>query len=358
MSIEQFLQEALECSVYVSPRDVGLSADELREAATQAGYRPGETDDAIAILGQRSQKVGAKYKPLLVGLARGLNSNFGSPIEHDFRDPTAFEFVRGELAELRREAGKGKSLACDVIIERGVAKGLDRLAIELAITVDVLNGVLEETATGIRQAHDGLTAHLATTQLSNQGGRPPHPRPTILKTHGIVRDIIARRTDGRPKASNPLDAFLECLDGLGQNRFRAWWMQEHQELRLVDKTQQPTMALVLSASLAEAALTFTVPRAQKYGMLQGLDANPRRWKLPDLIKGVKAGIGKDPIFDERTALRALTLNETRQRIHAGFLIDSVPTGPIPDLKPEQVRDGLQTVDLVVRAIVDWLATHL
>jgi hypothetical protein len=62
-------------------------------------------------------------------------------------------------------------------------------------------------------------------------------------------------------------------------------------------------------------------------------------------------------LDDDTAQRALKLNETRQRIHAGYLIDTIPTGPIPELKPEEAEDGLQTAKLVIRRIVDWLGRH-
>jgi hypothetical protein len=48
------------------------------------------------------------------------------------------------------------------------------------------------------------------------------------------------------------------------------------------------------------------------------------------------------------------VNESRQRIHAGFLIETVQTGPIPDLKPEEAEDGIHTAELVVRKVVDWL----
>jgi hypothetical protein len=84
-------------------------------------------------------------------------------------------------------------------------------------------------------------------------------------------------------------------------------------------------------------------------------AKPRTWKFNDLIHGAKSGDASvDPILDERTAQRGLDLHETRQRIHAGFLIDHVPTGPIPDLRPEEARDALQTADALVRSVLDWI----
>jgi hypothetical protein len=164
----------------------------------------------------------------------------------------------------------------------------------------------------------------------------------------IVRDIIERRTDGRPATSNPLDAFESCLSALGHERFRAWWIQQRHELRLAGP-MQPTTSLVLSASLAEGALAFVVPRAQKHGLMTRIDiTKPRQWGFDDMVKGANSGNPAiDPILDEPTSIRALQLNATRQRIHAGFLIDTVASGPIPDLKPEEARDGVQTAESVV-----------
>jgi hypothetical protein len=44
----------------------------------------------------------------------------------------------------------------------------------------------------------------------------------------------------------------------------------------------------------------------------------------------------------------------RQRIHVGSIIEAVPSCPVPDLRPEQARDAAQTVDILVRRIIDWL----
>jgi hypothetical protein len=67
------------------------------------------------------------------------------------------------------------------------------------------------------------------------------------------------------------------------------------------------------------------------------------------------GFDRFPLhLDDRTAQRGLDLHDARQRIHAGFLIERVPVGPIPDLRPEEARDAVQTADAVVRAVLMWL----
>lgn len=355
-NIGQFIQDAIECSVYLSPRDIGLTAEEIREATKQAGFLRGETNDALA--SPIIRRDGKRCFPTLLGIRRGLSVDFNFAFSPEYRKWEAFEFVRQELLQLAREVGAAQaSLPRDTLVERGVAKGHDRKDVEIAITITVLEDIFQEKNGSISQGH--ATYALPSQQIAQTGARSPFPRPGIERTYGIVRDIIERRTDGRPAASEPLDAFEACLGTLGHDRFRAWWVQKRHELRLANQTQQPTTVLVMAASLAEGALAFVVPRAQKSGLMGRIDVSkPRQWRFDDLVKGAKSG---DPnveaILDERTSQRALDLNAARQRIHAGYLIDTIPTGPIPDLRPEEARDAVQTVELVVRKIVDWLGRH-
>jgi hypothetical protein len=171
-----------------------------------------------------------------------------------------------------------------------------------------------------------------------------------------VRNVIERRSDGRPVAAEPLDAFVGELEALGHGRFRTWWLQQVAELRRQDPVQNPTAAIILAASLAESALIFTVKQARAAGLMKGsdFDGPAKQWKFAALIKGAKASDPSVAILDERTAQRCQDLNENRQRIHAGALIDQVPTGAIPDTRPEQAREAKQTLDAVLRRLLDWL----
>ena len=45
--VQQFLAAALECSVYVAPKDPGLTHAELFEAGGRVGYQEGELGDAL-----------------------------------------------------------------------------------------------------------------------------------------------------------------------------------------------------------------------------------------------------------------------------------------------------------------------
>lgn len=56
--------------------------------------------------------------------------------EPDFRVVPAFDHVRAELRDMARKLGAGRSaMDRSVLIERGVAKGLKRHDIEVAISV-------------------------------------------------------------------------------------------------------------------------------------------------------------------------------------------------------------------------------
>jgi hypothetical protein len=171
-----------------------------------------------------------------------------------------------------------------------------------------------------------------------------------------VKDVVDRRSDGRPKHAEPLDAFVEELDKLGYGKFRLWWNQTVAELRQTDPNSAPVSASVLAAALVEGSLTFVVKHARDKGLgvLQSKDfaRDARTWKIDDLVSSAATG-GGSAILDHQTRNRAETLIRSRQRIHAGRMISEFPGGP-PDIRPEEARDAKATAEQVVRAILDWL----
>ncbi len=70
-SVQGFIREAVECSVYLSPRDIGLTLAEVQEAAKQAGYRPGETQDALGPAAPRPRE---RRSPRSRSVRQGLRS--------------------------------------------------------------------------------------------------------------------------------------------------------------------------------------------------------------------------------------------------------------------------------------------
>ena len=91
--------------------------------------------------------------------------------------------------------------------------------------------------------------------------------------------------------------------------------------------------------------------------MRRLDANPRQWKLVKLLEVARqtAGSPELRIVTDELYNRGLLLNGLRQRIHAGCLLGEHPAGPIPDIRPEEVREARHTSEQIVRAILDWLA---
>lgn len=357
--VDDFVTAALDASVFLAPRDHGLTREEILAAGDRAGFRPGELSDAMGRLQSSLSWKQPKYRARSVHLEH-LWPDFSFSFSPDFRNAEAFEFVRREIIALAAEVGESAArLHRDVLVERGAARGLKRRDLDVAITVLAAAHIFEETDGIVAPVRGHLNWPLPSEQIASRGsGRDLHvdERKWLRKAHPIVEDILARRTDGRSARIDPLDAFELELESMGHGRFRAWWAQKRNELRLLDASLQPVATTVLAASLAEAALSFVVPRAQGAGLMKGIDSSkPRTWRFVDLVKGAKSG---DPnvraILDEKSAQRALSLNEARQRIHAGFLIDTAPTGPIPDLRPDEARDALQATDQVVRRVVDWL----
>jgi hypothetical protein len=174
-----------------------------------------------------------------------------------------------------------------------------------------------------------------------------------------VKDIIERRTDGRPQHAEPLDAFAEQLDRLQYGPFRLWWTQTVAELRRGDAQSSPVSVCVLAAALVEGALTFVVRHARNRNLgvfrSKACDGDPRTWRIDDLVASAASG-SDSAILDIPTKNRAEILIRTRQRIHAGRMLSEFPGG-VPDLRPEEARDAKATAELVVRRVLDWLERY-
>lgn len=200
---------------------------------------------------------------------------------------------------------------------------------------------------------------LPTAQRDQPGGFDRvYRREDRARAYPIVQDVIARRTEGRGAYAEPFDAFAEQLDGLGYSAFRLWWTQTVREFRQLQPEAAPTATCVLAAALVEGALTFVVRHGRALPDSEvfrkpDFERDPRTWKIDDLVGSAASG-GAGAILNAAARSRADGLVRTRQRIHAGRMLSDFPAGP-PDLRPEEARDAKATAELVVRAILDWLA---
>lgn len=347
-----FIGDALEYSVFAAPRKPGLSTAEILEVGSRLGYREGEIKDGLRALDRQE---GGRWIPNLY-----LTSTFLHGNDPEYRDIAAFDFVVNELRGLARELGAARAvLDRDTLVARAAAEGLNEDAVEAAVAVYLLGGHLLAVEDGLRLAPGREMYALPSVQAAGGGIKVTQPRVRARETMAAVVDVVRRRSDGRLAASEPRKAFGQALEGLGHGRFRVWWSSTDQELRLADP-RQPMTVCVLAASLAEGALTFLVARARalNLGPMGGrtFEGPSTRWRFDDLLAGAAAG-GTNAVVDEDTRRRAKHLNDVRQRIHPGRLLDENPTGPIPDLRPEESREALITLDRILRSVLDWLAAH-
>lgn len=352
MNAEKFVRAALECSIFFCPRDPGLTHDELHEAGRRVGIGVGDVDAGTGGLVSRWGE--KKYEVE----APSFGEFFNPSPKPDYRNPEGFEFV---CQELRRARSAGApQLDRDVLVERGAAAGLPRNDVEVAVTIYALTGFLVEKDGAVGFAAGREQRSLPSEQIRSRGNTPTDhftlARPELEAAYPVVKDIIARRTDGRPPAAEALDAFPGVLTRLGYEPMRMWWVQTVAELRRLDTGMSPVATCVMSAALVEGALTLVVKHGQSLGAFSSSDfaGDPRTWKIENLVKSAAAGGGISAILDASTRHRADALVKTRQRIHAGRMLSEEYLGGVPDLRPEDAREAKGTADLVVRRILDWL----
>jgi hypothetical protein len=324
--VSSFLAAALECSVFCSPLQPGLTVEELIEVASRAGYQKGEVMDALL-------RVTTRYfgQKLLLPSPTTMSSwVFLAPEDPDFRNFDAFDFVINELNTLAKAEGAARAaILRDVVVERAAAKGIDHRDIQLAITYQVMASILAEKDGVLRFPNGQGVRALPSDQLRSTP-QHTHRKPWRKKAYPLVKDIIERRSDGRPNYAEPLDAFADQLDSLNYGHFRLWWKQTVAELRQTDPNTAPTSSSVLAAALVEGVLTFVVNHARNMGrgVFQSKDFErpPRNWKIDDLVASATTG-GATAILDTPTKNRAETLIRSRQRIHAGRFLSEFPNGP-------------------------------
>jgi hypothetical protein len=286
--------------------------------------------------------------------------NFHTPQEPDYRNPQAFDFIFAQLrASARAYGARNARLERSVIVERAKADHLPGLDTEAAIAIMILAGVLQEQDSVLSFVHGRENYAAPSTQLEHAPRIATQRHDARARAYPIVKDIIARRSDGRPKSAEPLDAFADELDKLGYGVFRLWWTQIVAEFRQASTQTSPVTATVLAATLVEGALAFVVKHAQALGLgvmgSKTFDESPSRWSIADLVSSASAG-REAAILDGPLRQRADMLIRSRQRIHAGRMLSDFPDGP-PDLRPEEARDAHTTAEQVVRRIIDWLQKY-
>ena len=356
--IADALREALMCSVFISPSDPGLTYEELQEIGRRAGYRDGEVNDALRQVAN-NYTGRDRYIPEENIFIHGLT---WMPDNPELRDFDAFDFVVKALNERIREVGiREAQVDRGVVVEQAVGSGLNRTAVEAAITYMVFGNLLAESNGSLRttQVMGTMVVPGDRWREWKRGRDVSWPRPHRARMRPIVSDVIGRRTDGRPSHVEPLAAFPDALDRLGFRTFKVWWTQTAREMLTSDPSSAATARIILAAALVEGALTFVVQHARSRGLavFQSSDfqRTPEHWKIVDLIRSAATG-GKDAVLTQDAKVRAETLAKARQRIHAGRMMVEHPGGP-PDIKPEEARDAQATAEMVTRQVLEWLGRN-
>lgn len=353
--VNHFVETALECTLYLSPAQLGLSTEELVRIGAGFGFEAGEIEDALpGASGPR--RMGDPY---LKPNPSPVWDHFPGYKDPDFRSVAAFDFVYNELRALVRSEGKARArLDRTVLLARAVEAQLKTLDVEAAITILISTNTLVCENETLRFAPGREAYPNASEQMSQGSGVRRDPVRAMRRTSifEAVKDLVARRTDGRSSSAESLDALAEHLDALGAGPFRLWWSQTLSELRRSEPSVSPLSTIVLSSALVEGALTFVVRYARSIGSAsmasRDFDRPPNTWKLEDLLNSAAAG-RDSPIIDTKIRDRAQGIVRTRQRIHAGRMLVEFPSG-VPDLRPEEAREAKAVAEIVVRSICDWL----
>jgi hypothetical protein len=353
LSVEHVIMWALECSVYHSPREPGLTCDELIEVASRLNFRRGEIIDGLR--GFPAQK-GRHQLP-----QNGMLTNFSIGYEPEYRNALAFDFVISYLQDIGRLETMANAMAPrNVIVANAIKDGIPENDVEVAITLYLHDRALTLRDDGMitfprgRSYSQWLPSHTVPHQFHKQ------PRSGMAEIHGIVKDVIQKRTSGRPVSVEPLIAFGSVLESLGHGRFRVWWTATCDELQRANPSTSSITICVLAAALSEGALTFVVKRARDTGSgtlaSKTFNESPTRWSFDELLSSASKG-GPNAILDPKARDRADRLCQTRQWIHPGRLLADNPSGPLPGVRPEEAREALESVNLIVRRVLDWIESH-
>jgi hypothetical protein len=165
----KFIQEALECSVYIAPKEPGLTFDEVLEIGKKIGLQAGEIGDALPF----AAKVYIGVKMLLPSDNAMAAWCLYFPEIPDYRNFAAFDFVVSQLnTSVRAEGARNARLERTLIVERAVAQHIPRNDIEVAITMQVIAGQLTDDDGVLRFPSGPMATGTWASQRNTSGAIP------------------------------------------------------------------------------------------------------------------------------------------------------------------------------------------
>lgn len=101
--VGKFVDQAIECSVYIAPNSPGLTYAELFQVGQALNYKQGEIEDAVSFELNSGHIV--QYGPKLEPGERinPLWELFSPATDPDYRNLAAFDYVSRELRDISRE---------------------------------------------------------------------------------------------------------------------------------------------------------------------------------------------------------------------------------------------------------------
>jgi hypothetical protein len=146
---------AVEASLYEAPMEWGLAADEIVEAGKVVGLHEGELRDAIHYELQAGHLEHSNDRLRRIRLTSqvvhllGL-MDFYVAREPERRDSDAFQFIFDFYGDRARKLGSAKAVATRTeLAANGSAAGLNVNAVEVAVEVLLLGGVLRWHGDGV-----------------------------------------------------------------------------------------------------------------------------------------------------------------------------------------------------------------
>ncbi len=193
----QFIQDVLECAVYIRPEPRGLTHEELLAVAKSQGYPPGTLNDALERLVRMDKIVWDGAQIEFSGSATSVFADFVFPLEPEYRNFKAIDAIYGRLRDLAAEHGMAMATATrDGLISHGTSLGLS--GHDLAVAFEVLR----HSGTVVQTKDDDHKWRLAPFTQANphlpgeqnaqrrKDGTLTQRRPRIVKIYAAVQDVI------------------------------------------------------------------------------------------------------------------------------------------------------------------------
>jgi hypothetical protein len=208
--VVNFVRAAVEASVYIAPTDPGLTRQEIEAIGKEAGFLPGELNDALHQVS--SPKYGEeRFLPDQSTTVLWLINQAQEP---EYRNFKAFDFVISELQmEVRSKGALHAQLDRNVIVDRAVAAGLSEHDAEVAITVMRMSSHLTEKD-GVIRFERGHESHPLPGAQLTQGRRQARQRKDLIQAYPLVEHIIGQRATLAPtedEQAEPKKPFLGKL---------------------------------------------------------------------------------------------------------------------------------------------------